>query len=173
MWNLCWLQSQRSKNTTTPQQDNSILPGHVQHHSNRMLIMFWRHISRSQLQIYRLFGRIRNFSGRFSWIRNPVSSSYSTFQWKHLFDSVFNEFGVCCWNLCFLVKCFSTAYIPGFWARCFQTLFIKMFKVFLWNAIFIAFGGLTPIDWTSKPLLQSFNFRSFFVIFGLKSVWLE
>ena len=39
--------------------------------------------------------------------------------------------------------------------------------------IFIVFGGLTPIDWISKPLLQSFNVRSFFVVFGLKSVHLK
>ena len=30
--------------------------------------------------VFRDFGWIRNFSGRFSWIRNPFSSQYSTFQ---------------------------------------------------------------------------------------------
>ena len=89
------------------------------------------------------------------------------------FYSVFNGFGVCCWKLCFWLKCFNTAYIPGFWARYFQTLIIKMLKVFIEIPIFVVFGGLTLIDWTSKPLLQSFNFRSFFGVFGLKSVWLE
>ena len=88
--------------------------------------------------------------------------------------SVFNELGVCCWNLSFLFYAMTPAYIPGFWVRRFHKPFsIKMFKVFLWNTHFIVFGGLTPNDWTSKPLLQSFNLRSFFVIFSLKSVDLE
>ena len=89
------------------------------------------------------------------------------------FCSVFNEFGVCCWNLCFWQKCYDSAYIPGFWVCCVQTLFSRCLRFFFEMPIFIVFGGLTPIDWTSRPLLQSFNFRSFFVVFGLKSVWLE
>ena len=52
----------------------------------------------------------------------------------------------------------------------FRPFVIKIFKVFFDMPVFIVFGGLTLIDWTSKPLLQSLNFRSFFVVFGLTSV---
>ena len=51
-----------------------------------------------------------------------------------------------------------------------STLFIMMFKVLFEMPIFIVFGGWTPIGWKSKPLLQSFNFRSFCINFSLKSV---
>ena len=48
--------------------------------------------------------------------------------------------------------------------------FVQDVKGFLWNTDFIAFGGLTLIDWTSRHLLQSFNFKSFCVILSLRSV---
>ena len=50
----------------------------------------------------------------------------------------------------------------------FSNPFIKMFKFFFEMPIFIVFGGLAPIGWTSKPLLQSSNFRSFYVILASK-----
>ena len=62
---------------------------------------------------------------------------------------IFIVFSMCCWNLCFLAKCFNAAYIPGFWARCFQTPFIKMFKVFLWHAYFYSVWGFDPY-WLDK-----------------------
>ena len=46
----------------------------------------------------------------------------------------------------------------------FKRIFLKMFKVLFEILIFMVLGGLTPIDWTSKSLLQSFNFRFFCVI---------
>ena len=47
----------------------------------------------------------------------------------------------------------------------FKPFFMKMFKLFFETSIFIVFGGLTPIDWTSKRFLQSFKIKCSSVAF--------
>ena len=78
---------------------------------------------------------------------------------------------VCCWNLCFyfMFFCMHSRILSSL----FLNPFIKKFKVFFEMSTFIAFGSLTPIDWTSGWLFQSFNFKSFCVVFCLRSVDLE
>ena len=114
------------------------------------------------VHIYRVLTWIRNQTRVFTWFRHHFVLQVHYFGPCH----VFNEFRVFCWNLCFLVLCSNSAYIPGFWARCFKPFFIDIFKVCLWNANFCSIWGLAPIDWTSKRLLQSFNFSSFCVAFS-------
>ena len=54
--------------------------------------------------------------------------------------------------------------IQDFELAVFKPLFITMSKGFVEIPIFIVLG---EIDWTSKHLLQSFNFRFFWVTFCL------
>ena len=113
-----------------------------------------------------MFSWIRNFSGRFSWIRNPGLLQVDDLGPKHQFWQWFKEFGVCCWNL--------VSYINALIMHIFQDFEFAVFKPFYQDVffvemfIYIVFGGLTPIDWTSKPLLHFFNFRSFFVVLASK-----
>ena len=48
---------------------------------------------------------------------------------------------------------------------------MKILKVFLWNIYFNNIWGLTPIDWTSKRLLRSFNLNCFCIVFLHKKCW--
>ena len=73
---------------------------------------------------------------------------------------------MCCWNLFSdLNAIILHPFHLFFELAVFKPFFVKMFKAFFETSILVVFGGLTPIDWTSKRLLQSFNFKCFGVVF--------
>ena len=122
---------------------------------------------------YRVLTCIGNFSCRFTWIRNHLFLLQIDDLWAKtpIFaeKTLFNELGVC---VC-VVGTFSSYLnakilhpFQGFELAVFKPFFYEDFKDFSLKYLFKEiFGGLTPIDWTSKCLLQSFNFKWFCAVF--------
>ena len=54
--------------------------------------------------LYRVFGWIRNFSAGLVGMGIRFHHNIAIFN-ENNFYNVFKEFGVCCWNFCFIVKC--------------------------------------------------------------------
>ena len=113
-------------------------------------------------------------SRSFTLIRNPFLLQVDEFGPKHLFWQSFSmSLGGVLLEPLFLFYAILPHTFQDFELAAFKTFLSRCLRFSLECLFFMLFGGLTPIDWTGKPLLQSFKFGSFSVIFSLKGVYLK
>ena len=75
---------------------------------------------------------IRNQTRAFTWLRHHFYYKLAISFWGRntYFGNVFKEFGVCCWNLCFLFYAIILHTFQDFEPAIFKPIFFEMFKVF-------------------------------------------